>query len=88
MVKYGEYFPVRSKYTDKYRFKYGYYPVHAFSMISCAHIAEMNTSAAYVVGAMESGLARGNLLVAIPISSRCEVIFTVLYGANALESRS
>jgi len=28
-------------------------------MISCGHIAEMNTSAIYIVGAMEPGWARG-----------------------------
>ena len=28
-------------------------------MISCGHIAEMNTSAIYIVGAQEPGYARG-----------------------------
>ena len=28
-------------------------------MISCGHIAEMNTSAIYIVGAYEPGFARG-----------------------------
>ena len=28
-------------------------------MMSCGHIAEMNTSAIYIVGAMEPGYARG-----------------------------
>lgn len=59
VAKYGEYFSTRKEYTDKYRFNYGYHPFHAFSMISCAHIAEMNTAAVYIVGAMEPGLARG-----------------------------
>lgn len=28
-------------------------------MMSCGHIAEMNTSAIYIVGAQEPGIARG-----------------------------
>ena len=28
-------------------------------MISCAHIAEMNTAAIYIIGAQEPGYARG-----------------------------
>ena len=59
VAKYGEYFSTRKEYTDQYRFNYGYHPFHAFSMISCAHIAEMNTAAVYVVGAIEPGFARG-----------------------------
>lgn len=59
VAKYGEYMSTRQEYIDKYRFNYGYHPFHAFSMISCAHIAEMNTSAIYIVGAMEPGWARG-----------------------------
>lgn len=57
--KYGEYISTRQKYIDKYRFDYGYHPFHAFSMISCGHIAEMNTSAIYIVGAQTPGYARG-----------------------------
>ncbi len=59
VAKYGEYFSTRKEYTDQYRFNYGYHPFHAFSMISCGHIAEMHTSAIYIVGAMEPGWARG-----------------------------
>jgi hypothetical protein len=59
IAKHGEYFSTRQEYIDKYRFNYGYHPFHAFSMISCGHIAEMNTSAIYIVGAMEPGWARG-----------------------------
>ncbi len=59
IAKYGEYMSNKQEYIDKYRFKYGYHPFHAFSMISCGHIAEMNTSAIYIVGAMEPGWARG-----------------------------
>jgi len=59
VAKYGEYFSTRKEYVDQYRFNYGYHPFHAFSMISCAHIAEMHTAAIYIVGAMEPGWARG-----------------------------
>ena len=45
-------------YIDKYRFHFGYHPYHAFSMISCGHIAEMTASAIYIVGAEEPGYAR------------------------------
>jgi hypothetical protein len=57
--KFGEYFSTRNEYIDKYRFDYGYHPFHTFSMISCGHIAEMNCSAIYIVGAQEPGYARG-----------------------------
>ena len=57
--KYGEYFARNKEYVDKYRFNYGYHPYHAFSMISCGHIAEMHCSAIYIVGAYEPGYARG-----------------------------
>lgn len=56
--KFGEYISTKQEYIDKYRFNYGYHPYHAFSMISCGHIAEMNCSAIYIVGAQEPGLAR------------------------------
>ncbi len=57
--KYGEALSNKQEYIDKYRYWYGYHPFHAFSMISCAHIAEMNCSAIYIVGAQEPGFARG-----------------------------
>jgi len=57
--KYGEYFAKNQDYIDKYRFGYGYHPFHAFSMISCGHIAHMHTSQIYIVGAYEPGYARG-----------------------------
>lgn len=57
--KYGEYFARKQEYIDKYRFNFGYHPFHAFSMISCGHIAEMEASAVYIVGAQEPGYARG-----------------------------
>jgi hypothetical protein len=49
----------RQDYIDKYRYGYGYHPYHAFSMISCAHIAEKHCAAVYIVGAQEPGYARG-----------------------------
>jgi len=57
--KYGEYFARNQAYIDKYRYNYGYHPFHAFSMISCGHIAEMHCAAIYIVGAYEPGFARG-----------------------------
>lgn len=57
--KYGEMFATNEEYIRKYRFAYGFHPFHAFSMISCGHIAEMNTAAIYIVGAQEPGYARG-----------------------------
>lgn len=57
--QYGEYLATKKEYIDKYRYAYAYHPFHAFSMISCGHIAEMHTSAIYIVGAQEPGYARG-----------------------------
>ncbi len=59
MDRYGEYFATNEEYIRKYRFGNAFHPFHGFSMISCAHIAEMNTSAIYIVGAQEPGYARG-----------------------------
>lgn len=56
--KFGEYVSRKKEYVDKYRFDYGYHPYHAFSMISCGHIAEANCAAIYIVGAQEPGYAR------------------------------
>jgi len=56
--RYAEYLSQKREYIDKYRFNYGYHPFHAFSMISCAHIAERNCAAIYIVGAQEPGYAR------------------------------
>jgi lactate racemase len=57
--KFGEYMSTRPEYIAKYRYNYAYHPFHAFSMISCGHIAEMNCSAIYIVGAEVPGYARG-----------------------------
>ena len=59
MNRYGEMFATNEEYIRNYRFGNGFHPFHSFSMISCGHIAEMNTSAIYIVGAMEPGYARG-----------------------------
>jgi nickel-dependent lactate racemase len=58
LAKYGEYFGRKQEYIDMYRFKYGYHPFHALSMISCGHIAEKHCAAIYIVGAYEPGFAR------------------------------
>lgn len=59
LEKYGEYLSNNEDYIKKYRYAYGYHPFHAFSMISCGHIAEKNCAAIYIVGAREPGFARG-----------------------------
>ena len=59
MNRYGEYFATNQEYIRQYRYCNAFHPFHGFSMISCGHIAEMNTSAIYIVGAQEPGIARG-----------------------------
>ena len=59
MNRYGEYFATNEEYIRKYRFANAFHPFHGFYMMSCGHIAEMNTSAIYIVGAQEPGIARG-----------------------------
>lgn len=59
MNRYGEYFATNQEYIRKYRYCNAFHPFHGFSMMSCGHIAEMNTSAIYIVGAREPGIARG-----------------------------
>lgn len=58
MNRYAEYFSTNQEYIRKYRCCNAFHPFHGFSMISCAHIAEMNTSAIYLCGALEPGYAR------------------------------
>ncbi len=58
LEKYGEHFCHNEDYIRRYRFRYGYHPYHAFSMISCGHIAEIESAAVYIVGAHEPGYAR------------------------------
>ena len=56
--RYGEYFATNEEYVRKYRFANAYHPFHGFSMMSCGHLAEANTSAIYLVGASRPGIAR------------------------------
>lgn len=55
----GEYYATNEEYIRKYRFANAFHPFHGFSMMSCGHLAEQNTSAIYIVGARQPGLARG-----------------------------
>ena len=59
MERYSEFFATEEQYIRNYRHGNGFHPFHAFSMISCGHIAEMNAAAIYIVGALEPGYARG-----------------------------
>ena len=59
MNRYGEYFATNEEYIRKYRFANAFHPFHGFSMMSCGHLAEQHTSAIYIVGAREPGIARG-----------------------------
>lgn len=59
MNRLGEYFATNADYIRKYRFANAFHPFHGFSMMSCGYIAEMNTSAIYIVGAEKPGYARG-----------------------------
>ncbi len=58
MNRYGEYFATNPEYIRKYRFAGAFHPFHGFSMMSCGHLAEEHTSAIYIVGAREPGIAR------------------------------
>ena len=58
MARYGELFALKPEYINAYRFGYGFHPFHAFSMVSCGHIAEKEAAAVYVTGAEEPGYAR------------------------------
>ena len=59
MNRYGEYFATKEEYIRKYRFANAFHPFHGFSMMSCGHLAEEHTSAIYIAGAREPGIARG-----------------------------
>lgn len=59
MNRLGEYFSTNEEYIRQYRFTNAFHPFHGFSMMSCGHIAEENTSAIYIVGAEKPGYARG-----------------------------
>ncbi len=56
--RYGEYYATNEEWVRQYRYTNAFHPFHGFSMISSAHIAEMNTSAIYLCGAKEPGIAR------------------------------
>lgn len=58
MDRLGEYYATNEEYIRKYRFAGAFHPYHGFSMMTCGHIAEMNTAAIYIVGAQEPGYAR------------------------------
>ena len=58
MDRYGEYFATNAEYIRKYRYANAFHPFHGFSMMACGHLAESNTSAIYIVGAQEPGIAR------------------------------
>ena len=57
--RYGEYFATNEEYIRQYRYCNAFHPFHGFSMMSCGHLAETNTSAIYITGAMKPGIARG-----------------------------
>jgi len=57
--RYGEYYATNAEYIRKYRFAGAFHPFHGFSMMSCGHLAESNTAAIYIVGARDTGIARG-----------------------------
>ncbi len=59
MNRYGEYFATNEEYIRQYRYCNAFHPFHGFSMMSCGHLAEEHTSAIYIVGAREPGIARG-----------------------------
>ena len=58
MNRYGDSFATKEEYIRKYRYNNAFHPFHGFSMMSCGHLAEQNTSAIYIVGAHEPGIAR------------------------------
>ena len=58
MDRLGEYYATNEEYIRRYRFAGAFHPYHGFSMMTCGHIAEMNTAAVYIVGAQEPGYAR------------------------------
>jgi len=54
----GERFAADPGYVAKYRFAGAFHPFHPFSMMACGHLAERHTSAIYIVGAKQPGIAR------------------------------
>ena len=58
MQSLAEKYATDEEYVRRYRYEHAFHPFHGFSMISSAHIAEMNMAAIYIVGAEEPGYAR------------------------------
>ncbi len=58
MQSLAEKYATDEEYVRRYRYEHAFHPFHGFSMISSAHIAEMNTAAIYIVGAEKPGYAR------------------------------
>jgi hypothetical protein len=58
LAQHAQTFCANPEYIDRYRNGYGYHPYHAFSMVSCGHIAEREAAAIYVIGAEKPGYAR------------------------------
>ncbi|HML45186.1 MAG TPA: lactate racemase domain-containing protein, partial [Clostridia bacterium] len=56
--KYGAYYATHEAYIRRYRYAHAFHPFHGFSMMSCGHLAEQNTAAIYLTGAMQPGIAR------------------------------
>ena len=50
MNRYGELFGTDQEYIRQYRYGNAFHPFHGFSMMACGHLAEMHTSAIYIVG--------------------------------------
>jgi len=57
--RYDEWHCSNPEYVREYRFNYRFHPYHAFSMVSCGHIAHQHASRIFIVGAREPGYARG-----------------------------
>jgi nickel-dependent lactate racemase len=58
LQRYAEYFATDEQFIRQYRFAHAFHPFHGFSMTSCGHLAEKHTSAIYLAGARETGIAR------------------------------
>lgn len=57
--RYDQWHCSNPEYVRAYRFNYAFHPYHAFSMVSCGHIAHKNAAQVLIVGAREPGYARG-----------------------------
>ena len=59
LVPFEDEVSTRPEYVRKFREEYAYHPFHAFSMLYMGGIAWQHTSAVYLAGAADPGLARG-----------------------------